>query len=122
MTVWCRRIILSFFFVHCKRDLWSALPAKNPDVRPVWRHATRDGELRQTGSKIFCGLIWGVLLAMRPIDRELGKTDMRNIHVTMYIYICISSEFALAQCAHRFVTECRLEFFTHIHTQTFTLA
>ena len=55
-----RRIILSFFFLHCKRDLWNAFSAKSPDGRSAWRHATRDGELRQTGS-ICHGSLEGVL-------------------------------------------------------------
>ena len=56
----CRRfIILSFFFVHCKRDLWNAFSAKSPDGRSVWRHATRDGELRQTGSECHGGFVMG---------------------------------------------------------------
>ena len=55
--VGCRRcIILSLFSVHCSRDLWSAFSVKSPEGRSVWRHATRDGELRQTGSKCHGGL------------------------------------------------------------------
>ena len=42
--------------VHCKRDLWSAFSAKCPDGRSVWRHATRDVKLGQTGSKRYGGL------------------------------------------------------------------
>ena len=55
----CRQCIilsLSFFFVHCKCDLWNAFSAKSPDGRSVWRHATREGELQQTGSKCHGGL------------------------------------------------------------------
>ena len=49
-------IILSFLSVHCKCDLWNAFSAKCPDGRSVWRHVTRDGELRQTGSRCHGGL------------------------------------------------------------------
>ena len=73
----------------CKRDLWSAFSAKSPDGRLVWRHATRDGELRQTGNKCYGGLS-GALFWRCSDDQELGKKNMRNVHVTMYIYIYIS--------------------------------
>ena len=71
MIACCRVITLSFFFVHRKCDLWNASSAKSPDGRSVWRHATRDGERRQTGRKFSWGLVWGALLAMRSNDREL---------------------------------------------------
>ena len=66
----CRFIILSLIFVPCKCDLWNASPAKSPDGRSVWQHATRDGERRQSGRKFSWGLVWGALLAMRSNDRE----------------------------------------------------
>ena len=47
---------------------------------------------------------------MRPNDMELGIKNMRNVHVTYtYTSAAADADFALAQCAHRFVAECRLE-------------
>ena len=63
-------IILSFFFVHCKRDLWNAFFAKSPDGRSF-------GDMRPgMGScadwqQMSWGLIWGAFLAMQTNDREL---------------------------------------------------
>ena len=71
----CRRcIILSFFFVHCKCDLWNAFSATSPDGRSVWRHATRDEELRRTGSKCHRGLsgvlFWRCGLVIGSLSRR----------------------------------------------------
>ena len=95
----------------CKRGLWSAFSV-------VWRHATRDGELRQTGSKCYGGLS-GALFWRCSDDQELGKKNMRrNVHVTMYIYTSAAADvdFALVQYAHCFVAECRLEGLSFFHT------
>ena len=63
------------FFVHCKCDLWKAFSAKNPDGRSVWRHATQDGELRQTGSKCHRGLsgvlFWRCRLMIGSLSRRV---------------------------------------------------
>ena len=90
MIAWCRRIILSFFFVHCKRDLWSAFAAKSLDGHSVWRHATRNGELRQTGSTCYGGLSGVLFWRCGLLIGSLGRKNVRNVHVTMYIYIYIS--------------------------------
>ena len=81
VSVWCRCIILSFFFVHCKCNLWNAFSAKSPDGHSVWRHATRGGELRQAGSKCHGGLsgvlFWRCRLMIgslsRPVLAGLGS-------------------------------------------------
>ena len=95
MIAWCRWIILSFFFVHCHRDLWSAFSAKSPDGRSVWRHATRDGEVRQIGSKCYGGLS-GVLF------RRCGPMIGSNV-------VIVSSGNVVSRA-------CRS--FTHTHTHT----
>ena len=75
VIVCCRCIILSFFFVHCKCDPWNAFSAKSPDGRSVWRRATRDGELRQTGSKCHGGLsgvfFWRCRLMIGSLSRRV---------------------------------------------------
>ena len=72
------------FLVHCKPDLWSAFSAKSPpDSRSVWRHVTRDGELRQTGSKCYGGLSGVLFWLCGLIIGSLGRKNVRNVHVTM---------------------------------------
>ena len=43
-------------FSSAASAIWNVFFAKSPDGRSVWRHATRDGELRQTGIKYHGGL------------------------------------------------------------------
>ena len=65
---------------------------------------------------------------MRPNDRELGKNkyakctcDHVHIH-TNQLQLMPDADFALAQCAHRFVAECRLEGLSFFYTCLFISA
>ena len=91
----CHFIILSFFFVRCKCDLWNVFPAKSPNGRSVWQHATRDKELWQTCSKCHgglsgvlfwrCGLVTGslsrrVLTGLgSPVRSRKGKKNCCSV-------------------------------------------
>ena len=97
MIACCRFIILSFFSVPCKCDLWNASSAKSPDGRSVWRHATRDGERPQTGRKFSWGLVWGAPLGMRSHAYTHTHTHaptfvyLLNTGIYIYTYIFIYS-------------------------------
>ena len=125
MIAWCRRIILSFFFVHCKRNLWSAFSVKSPDGRSVCRHATRNGELRQTGSKCYGGLsgvlFWRCGLLIGSLGRtKCAKCTRDHVHIHIHqlqlmptsrsrIVLIVSSRNVLSRVCHYFNH-------THIHT------
>ena len=68
-------IILSFFFVFCKCDPWNTFSAKSPDGRSIWRHTTRDGELRQIGNKYHWDLsdmlFWRCRLLIENLSRRI---------------------------------------------------